>query len=151
MTFSRFPRIAVLMAAAGLALTGCQVGAQDNVPTVAVHPAVVQQAKDGGPARLTLSNEAENRLGLQTTAVGHGRVAGQSGVIPYAAVVYDTNGATWAFVRVGPGIYQRAPITVATISGNDALLTSGPPEGTQVVTVGGAELVGVEAGISGEQ
>jgi hypothetical protein len=111
--------------------------------------AVLVADEGGGPGRITLSAEAGKRLGIVMTAVGPARSDGQSGVIPYGGVVYDNNGAAWAFVRIDERTYQRAPITVADIVGDEALLSSGPPEGAEVVTVGAAELVGVEAGISG--
>jgi hypothetical protein len=72
-------------------------------------------------------------------------------VIPYSAVVYDTDGSTWTYVNTAPRTYVRAPITVAAISGNIALLSAGPPAGTAVVTVGAAELLGTEYNISGEE
>ena len=72
-------------------------------------------------------------------------------VIPYAAVVYDADGEAWAFASPAPLTYKRAPIVVASIKLDSAILTSGPPAGTAVVTVGASELVGMEAGISGEE
>jgi hypothetical protein len=43
----------------------------------------------------------------------------------------------------------RSAIDVASIEGDRALLTSGPPVGTTVVTVGVAELYGAETGVGG--
>jgi hypothetical protein len=70
-------------------------------------------------------------------------------VLPYAAVIYDADGDTWTFVELESGVYRRAPITVASVDGDDVRLSAGPAPGTDVVTVAAAELVGVEAGISG--
>jgi hypothetical protein len=64
-------------------------------------------------------------------------------------VVYDGGGASWAYVRVAPRTYLREPVTITRVVGDRATLTTGPPTGTQVVTVGAALLVGAEAGISG--
>ena len=47
--------------------------------------------------------------------------------------------------------YQRAPIAVSTIVGDQVTLSSGPPVGTPVVSQAAAELVGVETGIDGEE
>ena len=69
--------------------------------------------------------------------------------MPYAAVIYDAEGETWAFVELESGVYQRAPITIASVDGDTVRLSDGPAPGTEVVTVAAAELVGVEAGISG--
>ena len=71
--------------------------------------------------------------------------------MPYAAVIYDAEGATWTFVELEPGVYQREPITIVSVDadGQNVRLSAGPAPGTEVVTVAAAELVGVEAGISG--
>ena len=47
--------------------------------------------------------------------------------------------------------YVRQPITIAAILGSTAVLSSGPPVGAAVVTVGAAELLGTEYDISGEE
>jgi hypothetical protein len=54
-------------------------------------------------------------------------------------------------VNTAADTYQRKPITVTGIDGAVALLSTGPPAGTQVVTVGAAELLGTEYNISGEE
>ena len=43
--------------------------------------------------------------------------------------------------------YVKAPIAIDRIDGDRAILTEGPPPGTQVVTQGAEELFGVEDGI----
>jgi Cu/Ag efflux pump CusA len=137
--------IASLFITAGLGLAGCQtVAGAESDPADA--PASVETAADGGPSRLTLIDEAVQRLGIATAPV-----EGQAGAlsIPYAAVVYDADGGTWTFVQDGSGVYHRAPIAITTVDGDRAVLSTGPEVGTAVVTVGAAELVGVEAGISG--
>jgi Cu/Ag efflux pump CusA len=148
MTTSRSRRFPAAWAAAAavLAVTGCQqVSAQGTDVATADKPAVLVPAEDGGPGSITLSAEAEERVGIETAAV----VGGEFSTVPYGAVVYDNQGAAWTFVRIGERTYQRAPIAIADIVGVQARLSSGPPAGTEVVTVGAAELVGVEAGISG--
>ncbi|MCW2534070.1 MAG: hypothetical protein JWP62_3640, partial [Blastococcus sp.] len=137
--------IASLFVAGTLALAGCQSAAEAE-EDLAVAPASVETAADGGPARLTLIEDAERRLGVATAPV-----SGQAGAlsIPYAAVLYDADGGTWTFVELEPRVYQRAPITIAGVDGGTAVLSTGPEPGAAVVTVGAAELVGVEAGISG--
>jgi hypothetical protein len=106
----------------------------------------VELDPDGGASTLTLTDGAVERLRLETSPV-----QGSEGalVVPYAAVIYDAEGATWAFVELEPGVYQRQAITISSVSGDTVALTAGPPPGTEVVTVAAAELVGVEAGISG--
>ena len=138
--------IASLFMAGGLALAGCQTVSANAEADAANAPASVETAADGGPSRLTLVEDAAQRLGLETAPV-EARPNGLS--IPYAAVVYDADGAAWTFVELEPRVYERAPITISGIEGDRATLSSGPAPGTAVVTVGAAELVGVEAGISG--
>ena len=136
-----------LLLAAAVALTGCQTSAEGADPELA-EVATVEPAEDGGPDVITLSEAAEQRLGMETTPVARDP-AGL--VVPYAALVYDTDGSTWVFVRQEPLTYRRTPVTVAAKDGNRVVLTDGPPAGTEVVTVGAAELVGVEVGIDGEE
>ena len=137
---------AALLLAAGAGSTACQ-GASGAEPEDAIAAAAsVEPAADGGPARLHLTEESVLRLGLETTPV-EGTAAALA--VPYAAVVYDAEGASWVFVEVEDRVYQRASITITAIEGDDVGLSDGPPPGAEVVTVAAAELVGVEAGISG--
>jgi hypothetical protein len=146
MRASRARGIVGLLVAGGLGLTGCQASAQgaDSGDGEGA-PAAFHPDEAGGPGLITLSAEAEQRLGIETMPVSDG----QPSAIPYGGVVYDNEGAAWAFVRIEERTYQRAPITVTDIEGEQALLGSGPPAGTEVVIVGAAELVGVEAGFTG--
>jgi hypothetical protein len=139
--------IAAALAATGLALAGCQSSAQgaDAEPE---QVASVVAPEDGSPAVVTLSEAAEGRLGITTedVAEGPGGLA-----VPYASVVYDADGSSWVWVRTEPLTYQRSAIAISGITGDQVTLGSGPAAGTDVVTVGAAELVGVEIGIDGEE
>lgn len=146
MSSRRRSRAVMVLLAAGLALTGCASaqGADEELAEVAT----VEEAADGEPGVITLSEAAERRLGMETTPVA----TDPTGlVVPYAALVYATDGSTWVFVRTEPLTYQRTAVTVATRTGDRVSLESGPPAGTEVVTVGAAELVGIETGIDGEE
>jgi glutamine amidotransferase PdxT len=46
--------------------------------------------------------------------------------------------------------FVRAPIVIDEVDGNVAVLKSGPPAGTRIVSVGGEELLGTEFQIEGE-
>ncbi len=132
-----------------LALLGAAGCTQSSAaPTAGEEPATLQAGEAGAPDRITLSEHAETRLGVRTTPV-----TGTAGalVVPYSAVVYGADGSAFAFARTEPHVYARTPLTVASISGDTAALSAGPSTGTQLVTVGAPELVGIEAGISGEQ
>jgi hypothetical protein len=68
-------------------------------------------------------------------------------VIPYAAVLYDAKGQTWVYTNPEPLVFIRQPIQIDTVRSDEAILVDGPPIGTAVVTVGGAELYGAEFGV----
>jgi len=101
---------------------------------------------ESGLKNLTLSAKAAERLGIETAAVED---AGAQTVVPYASVIYDAQGATWAYVAIEPLSFERESIVVESISGDEALLAVGPPAGTPVVIVGAAELYGAETGVGG--
>lgn len=143
-------RISVGAAAVAL-LTACGSVAADPRP-----PATVTKIAGSAVEQVQLTWPALRRLGIATAAVRLARVAvaGRSStrkVIPYSAVVYDTRGAAWTYVRTAPRTYVRQRITILDIQGGTAVLGRGPAIGSQVVTVGAAELLGTEYNISGEQ
>jgi hypothetical protein len=142
--------VAGLVVGGAVILAGCGSAAPADVP-----PATVTQIAGSQVARLQLTGQAIQRLGIVVQPVraaptAKGR-AGVGEVIPYSAVVYDTDGSTWAYANTAARTYVRQPITIATIQGNVAVLSAGPPVGTAVVTVGAAELLGTEYDISGEE
>jgi hypothetical protein len=142
--------VAGLVVGAAVILAGCGSAAPADVP-----PATVTQIAGSQVAQLQLTGQAIQRLGIVVQPVraaptAKGR-AGVREVIPYSAVVYDTDGSTWAYANTAARTYVRQPITIATIQGNVAVLSAGPPVGTAVVTVGAAELLGTEYDISGEE
>jgi hypothetical protein len=134
--------IAAVAVAGSLTLLGCT-----EAPKAAEKrkgPATVTAIDGSKIKQVTLTEQAVGRLGLQMTAIVD--EAGTK-VIPYSAVVYDENGATFAFTSPASLTYVRSPITVARITGEKAFLIDGPATGTQVVTVGTAELYGTEQGL----
>jgi len=92
---------------------------------------------DNSANRLT----AKQRIFIELTLKGSGS---QQKVIPYSAILYDTQGATWVYMSADPLTYVRTPVVVEYIDGDMAILSDGPPAGTAVVTVGGQELYGAE-------
>ncbi|MBN9524305.1 efflux RND transporter periplasmic adaptor subunit [bacterium] len=69
-------------------------------------------------------------------------------VVPAAAVVYDVHGGGWVYERAGDRAYARRRVVVRYVANGLAVLASGPPVGTVVVTDGAAELFGTETGFS---
>lgn len=68
----------------------------------------------------------------------------ESLVLPFSAVLHDIHGGQWVYEQTAPHTYTRRRIQVARLSGSEAVLASGPPVGTKVVTDGSAELFGTE-------
>jgi len=146
----KHPAMAGLLAGAALVLSACDTATTADAPPAAIIPVAGSQIP-----RLQLTSAAVQRLGIATQPVSAApsavAVTGAREVIPYPAVVYDTDGSTWTFVNTAARTYVRQPVTIAAISGNIALLSAGPPAGARVVTVGSAELLGTEYNISGEE
>ena len=117
-------------------------GSSKDEPAADAEPAKVEPIKGTDLSRVTLSADAARRLGIKTstvTAQGERRK-----VIPYDAVLYAADGSTFTYTSPKPLTFVRSPITVLDIRGDRALLSAGPPAGTNVVTVGSQELFGTE-------
>jgi hypothetical protein len=140
--------MAGLLAGAAVILAGCGTA----TPAEQAPPAIVKPIAGSQVQQLQLTGRAVQRLGIVTQPVRQAAgVAGAREVIPYSAVVYDTDGSTWTYVNTAARTYVREPVTVTAIQDQVALLSAGPPVGTAVVTVGAAELLGTEYNISGEE
>lgn len=97
--------------------------------------------------RVVLMPSAAKRLDIKTARASDVLVNGErQTVIPYAAVLYDSTGETWAYTSPKPLVFVRRDIRIDSINGNLAVLSDGPRGGTAVVTVGAAELWGIEYG-----
>jgi hypothetical protein len=111
-------------------------------------PAVVEPVGETGFSRVILTERAAERLDIQTVSVRELDVDGELRlVIPYSAVIYGLHGETWAYLTLEPLTYVREPITVDYIKDDTVFLLEGPTVGTEVVTVGVAELYGTETGV----
>ena len=140
--------VAGLVIGAAAILAGCATATPEQAP-----PALIKPVAGSQIPQLQLTGRAVQRLGIVTQPVRQTRAAGRPAheVIPYSAVVYDTDGSTWTYVNTAARTYERKPITVTEIDGAVAQLSAGPPAGSAVVTVGAAELLGTEYNISGEE
>ena len=130
----------------GLPLTGCN--GDSNSPDTS-DAATVKPIAGSKVSEVTVSAAAAKRIDLRTTSVS-GAVGASSTQVPYSAILYDPDGGTWVFAKIEGLTFVRKPIKVAEVTGDTALLTSGPPLGTSVVTVGAAELYGAEIGVGDE-
>jgi hypothetical protein len=147
-----------LVAALVLGVSACS-GGQAEVGTEGYRDAKVEPVQGTDLNRVTLSQQAADRLGIETAVVRAQRLTapGQAGsatparkVIPYAAVIYDETGDTWTYTSQQPLTYLRQHIEIDFIEGDSAILSDGPAVGTTVVTVGAAELLGTELGVGEE-
>jgi hypothetical protein len=146
------PVLLGLAVAAALFMAAC---GSVNAPAEEA-PATLKPVAGSSVQQVQLSAAATHRLGIETVPVqmAAGADSGRPGprtLIPYSAVVYDTDGSTWTYVESAPRTFVRDRITVASIDGPTAVLAHGPAPGAQVVTVGAPELLGAEYDISGEE
>lgn len=142
--------IAALLVAAVLPLAAC--GGEDEAAASADEPATVEPVEGSDDLlRITLTEEAAERIAVETAQVREeGAGNGARTVVPYSAVLYETDGKTWVYTSPEPLAFVRDRIVVETIDEDTAVLSDGPPVGTEVVTVGVAELFGVENGIGAD-
>jgi len=135
----------LLVVIAGLGLSACA-----EVETEAVsgyEPATLEPVEGTDDRkRVTFTAEGARRTGLRTAPV---RRSGEHLVVPYAALLYDPEGKTYVYTRPEPLSFVREQITVERIEGDRVLVLDGPQAGTEVVTVGAAEVYGTELEIAG--
>ncbi len=130
---------------AALALSACAPKAKtaEFIP-----PSVLEPIEGSDIQRVLLTEKAAERLDIQLAPISDEQVNGaERRVVPYAAVIYDLEGATWVYTSPAPLTFVRESITIDFIEGDWAVLTNGPSSGTEVVTVGVAELYGAETGV----
>ena len=136
--------MAAILLFACLPLTGCKQTAE-AVADEEAGPAKVEHLQGDEPTRVTLTEEAARRLDIQTGTVSEMMINGvQRSVIPYAAILYDTNGDTWAYTSPAPLVFVRHRVVVDYIDGEVVVLSDGPAAGSAVVIVGAEELFGSE-------
>lgn len=139
--------VVILLVLAVFTLAACAETAASSTHEK-IQPAQVEKIEGTELNRVILTEKAAQRLDLQTAKVQEEQVDGkQQLVVPYSAVIYDLEGATWMYVSPAPLTYVRESITVDHIEGDMAYLVEGPATGTEVVTVGVAELYGTDTGI----
>lgn len=146
MRYNRIWTVGILLVLAGMLLAGCS--RSPIVAASAVPPAVVEKIEGTELNRVTLTEQAAKRLGIQTDVVREEQVNDATRLImPYSALIYDLHGGTWVYTSAAPLTYVRQQVMVDYIEGDRAVLTEGPQAGTTVVTVGVAELYGADTGV----
>jgi hypothetical protein len=104
-------------------------------------PAKLEPIKGTDVQRVVFDAEAAKRVGLQTAPI---RQNDQGTIIPYDALIYGADGKTYAYTSPEPLTYVRQEIDIDHVAGDSVMLSDGPPAGTEVVTVGAAEVYGTE-------
>lgn len=72
----------------------------------------------------------------------------QSLTVPWSAVVMDIHGGTWVYEQTREREFVRRRVSVRYVTDGVAVLASGPPVKSKVVTAGAAELFGTETGFT---
>jgi hypothetical protein len=133
----------VLIAACAVSLSACgEASTGYDYETASHHdPAKLEPIKGTEVQRVIFDAEAAKRVGLQTAPI---RQNGQGTLIPYDAVVYDADGKAYVYTAPEPLTYVRQEIDIHHVAGDSVVLSDGPPAGTEVVTVGAAQVYGTE-------
>lgn len=141
--------LSALVVPAAVALPGCARPAAVAGGDTA-RPATVETVAGSEVKRVRLAADAARRIGIQTAVVVASPDNPARTVIPYSALLYGAGGDTSAYTNPEPLVFVRRPVTVELIEDDRATLSDGPPAGTRVVTVGAAELLGVEEGVGSD-
>ena len=125
---------------AGFLLSACG-GAQIPVTGEKVAPSKLEPIDGTDLSRVILTEKAAERIGVET-------VATNKKVVPYSAVIYDTEGNTWVYTNPAPLTFVRAPIVIDHIEGDQAFLSQELETDDPIVTLGVIEIYGAETGVS---
>ena len=140
--------VAALLVLAALPLSACATVATAT-PTKP-KPFKVEKPEGTSLTRLRIEQRVFDRIRIETSTVRQvERFGGDTSrrVVDYSAVVYEPKGDTAVYTNPEPLVFVRQPVKVDYIEGDVAVLADGPPAGTAVVTVGTAELLGMEFGV----
>jgi hypothetical protein len=131
--------VLMLVMVAAMALAAC--GPKAATTTEKISPSTLEEIEGSDLQRVILTEKAAERIGVETTPAS-------AMTVPYAAVIYDTEGNTWVYTNPAPLTFVRAPIVVDRIEGDQAFLSEALESKDPIVTVGVAEIYGAETGVS---
>ncbi|GLZ34933.1 hypothetical protein Lesp02_71200 [Lentzea sp. NBRC 105346] len=139
--------VVVALVVLGLGAAGCAAPASSTKTTAPEKPAKVEAIAGKSVKSVTLTEQAEKRVGLDTVQIA----AGAGGTtVPYAAVLYTPDGKTWVYTVAGTRSYVREQVVIASVTGatgDVAVLSQSPAVGTTIVKTGLIELYGAELGV----
>jgi hypothetical protein len=161
--------MAAALVTLGLGVTGCSIGSGSTTAgTGKAVPAKVEVIPGKDVKRVTLTEQAHRRLGIETVTIGTAPApaqpapvqpapvqpapapspsGGAATIVPYRAVLYAADGGTWVYTVTQPLTYVREKVVLANVGATEALLALGPPAGATVVSTGVIELYGAELGV----
>lgn len=136
----------IILILASLIQSACSAA---STPAVASEKPSITEKVDGSEFnRVILTERAAQRIEVRTSKVREEQVKGAKKlVVPYASIIYGLHGETWVYVSPAPLTFQRVPIIVDYIEGDNAYLNEGPAVGTDVADVAVAELYGADTGV----
>lgn len=121
-----------------LALPACKEASEAS--SEEPEPYTVEPIEGTDQVAVLLTEDGVERIGLETTT-------SDGSSVPESAIWIDTEGLEWVYTNPESGRFVREQVTVERYEDGVATLAEGLPPGTQVVTVGVAELIGSEFGI----
>lgn len=138
----RSERQVLSMVLLGLLLAGCAAAPSTN----GRRPVAKVEHLNGTVDRITLTDRAVQRIGIQTTPV---LAVSEGTLVPYSALIYDTSGRALVYTSPESLVYLRNNVRVKSLQGDHVILADGPPAGAAVVSVGASVLLGIDLGIGG--
>lgn len=107
------------------------------------------EASNGAPVNgqyfEPVNGDSAMKLGQQVfVRVAKAEGGDKAKIVPYSSVIYDVSGNSWLYTNPEPLVFVRHKISIDRILGNVVVLKEGPEAGTKIVSVGAAELMGIE-------
>ena len=133
--------IVALLVLAVLQFWACQ---KDDGSYQFIPPSVVEDIEGSDFSRVTFTERAMERIGVQTAAVIEINDSPPKKVVPYSALLYGPEGQTWVYTSPQSRVFVRYTVDVDYIEGDKVFLNDGPSVGTLVATIGVAEIYGAE-------
>ena len=130
--------ILLVLLVAALGLAACSPKESTTKP---VSPSTLEEIEGSELKRVILTEKAAERIGVQAVDV-------DGMTVPYAAVVYDTEGGTWVYTNPSALAFERVQVIIDRIEGDTAFLAERLETDAPVITVGVMEIYGSETGVS---
>lgn len=121
-----------------LALAACKEASEAS--SEEPEPYTVEPIEGTDQVAVILTADGVKRIGLETTTT-------DGSFVPDSAIWIDVEGLEWVYTSPEPGRFVREQVLVERYEDGVANLAEGLTPGTEVVTVGVAELIGSEFGI----